>query len=195
MPGPDIGRVAPTATQVQGGRVARDERSALATCHLPPCHTGKLSGLVPGPAPGPSAIGPAGDFGRRGAGGAAGEAVPPGDADHLDRVERVDRGVVLGRAARVSLNGRSSGTGCPSLLEHPDVSLDDQAGILLAQVVVAISRDSRSGRVFQTLEPFLELRRRPWGNRPSCRRPCLRRRAAAPGPPSSVCSAWHRSFQ
>ena len=41
-------------------------------------------------------------------------------------------------AASSSLNGKFSGTLLAELLEHPDVALDDQAGVLLVEVVVAV---------------------------------------------------------
>ena len=63
-----------------------------------------------------------------------------GHAEHLDRVERVDRRVGLG-GGQEFLEGEVVGELLAVLPEHADVALDDQAGVLLVEVVVAVGRE------------------------------------------------------
>ena len=110
-----------------------------------------------------------------------------GDAEHLDGVERVDAWCRPRRRPAV-LEREVVGDRLAELLEHPDVALDDQAGVLLVQVVVAVDREVLQ-ELLPDVEPFLELRRGLARSRPSCRPWSPRRRAGGPRRPSSVISA------
>ena len=86
--------------------------------------------------------------------------------------------VSLSAPARSSLNG-NRGHRCAVLLEHPDVSLDDQAGVFLVEFIVAVGGNS-STTVFQISSPCLNFSA-ALENRPSCRPESPRRRSGEPG--------------
>ncbi len=80
----------------------------------------------------------------------------PPHAQHFDRVERVDRRVVFDQREILLERQILSGIGLRFCLRAHDVSLDDVAGVLLVEVVVAI-RGKVVHDVLPNLEAFLEL--------------------------------------
>ena len=80
--------------------------------------------------------------GAAGGAGVGGSASPTTPIISM-RVERVDRGVVLDER-QVILERQVVGIGSEVLLERPHIPLDDLAGVLLVQLVVAIGREIRS---------------------------------------------------